>query len=170
DRESRYGLSVYAINAGAENNVNFTFGLPCAALGVTPPCIPGVNPPGEFAVTTTSASGWANPPSINLQYQINPRDMVYATVSKGYRPAGGELLVPVAACGPDLNDVGLLSPTGNSTQPAVFKPDYLWNYEAGTKDTTLNGKLVVDSSVYLMKWSNIQTSIGLPCAYNIQVN
>jgi outer membrane receptor protein involved in Fe transport len=170
DRESRYSLNIYATNAGGENNVNFTFGESCSALGVTPPCIPGVNPPGEFAVTTASASGWANTPSVNLQYQYTPRDMIYATVSKGYRPAGGELLVPVDACGPDLDTVGLLSASGTSEQPAIFQPDSLWNYEVGSKDTTLNGKMVIDSSIYFMRWSNIQTSIGLPCAYNIQVN
>jgi hypothetical protein len=42
----------------------------------------------------------------------------------------------------------------------------LWNYEVGSKNRLFNGGLVLDASVYHVKWSNIQQSVRLPICSN----
>jgi len=83
-------------------------------------------------------------PKFNLSWQINPGDMVYATVSKGFRPGGANApLLP--ACG--------------VTAPDSFNSDSLWNYEGGAKLKLFGGAIRLASSAYLIKWSNIQQSV-----------
>jgi iron complex outermembrane recepter protein len=170
-RYSHFSLGLNSVYGGGENNLFPTFGLPCAVVATSAgPCVSGVNPAGQFAETNLSSSGSATTPKLGLTYQINPDDMVYATASKGFRPAGADLLVPEASCSQDLDTIGYLGPDGHSTQPAVYQPDFVWSYELGTKGRLFDGKAVIDASIYQINWSNIQTQVALPCAYTITLN
>jgi outer membrane receptor protein involved in Fe transport len=116
-------------------------------------------------VTKASQSENSTTPKIGLTFDINDDNMVYATVAKGFRPAGAQLLAPVSQCAGDLADIGYLDANGNSTQPQIYGSDSVWSYELGTKNT-VGGRVTIDASAYQIKWSNIQTSIPLPiCAY-----
>lgn len=98
-------------------------------------------------------------PMVSLNYQITPDDMVYATVAKGYRIGGANPLFPIAAC------------TEITSEPTSYDSDSVLNYEVGSKDSFLGGRLQTSGSVYYLKWSNIQQSITLPsCAFRYTVN
>ena len=102
--------------------------------------------PQAFAERDSSGSQGDQPvtPKFNLSWQINPGDMVYATVSKGFRPGGANApLLP--ACG--------------VTAPTSFNSDSLWNYEGGAKLKLFGGAVRLATSAYLIKWSNIQQSV-----------
>jgi outer membrane receptor protein involved in Fe transport len=98
-------------------------------------------------------------PMASLSYQITPDDLVYATVSKGYRVGGANPLFPVQAC------------TEIKVEPPKYGSDTVVNYEAGTKDKFFNDTVQISGSVYYLKWTNIQQSITLPsCAFRYIVN
>jgi len=96
------------------------------------------------APTGGSQSGTPLTPKFNLSYQVTPGDMVYATVSKGFR-AGGANAPLLPACG--------------VTGPTSFNSDSLWNYEGGAKLKLFGGAIRLASSAYMIKWSNIQQSV-----------
>lgn len=123
---------------------------------------------GPWAGTTgLSVSGKQdeNPvtPKFGVSYQLDDADMVYATISKGYRVGGVNKPIPVTsdACRGDLAAFGLTPALG------PYNSDHVWSYEIGAKDSLLGGNLQLYSSVYHIKWSNIQQSVTLTdCGFN----
>jgi len=98
-------------------------------------------------------------PMGSLTYQINDDDLVYATISKGYRIGGANPPFPVGAC------------TEISTAPGAYDSDTVVNYEAGTKDSFLDRHLEVSGSVFYLKWNNIQQDNYLPsCGFKYTIN
>ncbi len=87
-------------------------------------------------------------PKFGITYQINPDDMIYGTISKGYRIGGASPPLPAAACGGDF--------------PTQYNSDTTWSYEIGTKDRFLDRKLQVSGSLYYVEWNNIQQAIYVP--------
>ncbi len=87
-------------------------------------------------------------PKAAVAYQLNPDNMLYTSVSKGLRVGGDNAGLPTF-CG--------------EISPQTYQPDYIWSYEIGAKDRFLDGKLQVDTSVFHVRWSKIQTSIELAC-------
>ncbi len=81
-------------------------------------------------------------PKFYLSYRVTPDAMVYATVSEGFRVGGG-----------NLANVTPLPPQDNT-----YQPDSLWSYEVGAKTSWLDRRLIVNSSLYYIDWSNIQVS------------
>ena len=86
-------------------------------------------------------------PKVGLSYQINSDDMLYATVSKGYRIGGATPPLP---------------PFCNGNFPTQYNSDSVLSYELGTKDKFLDRKLYVSGSVFYIEWSNIQQAIYVP--------
>ncbi len=98
-------------------------------------------------------------PMADLTWQINPDDMIYATIAKGYRIGGANPLFPVSAC------------TEITSEPTSYNSDTVVSYEAGTKDKFLDGRLQASGSVYFLQWDNIQQSVTLPsCGFRYTVN
>jgi outer membrane receptor protein involved in Fe transport len=98
-------------------------------------------------------------PMINVTWQINSDDMVYATVAKGYRIGGANPLFPVSAC------------SEITTEPQAYNSDTVVSYELGTKDRFFDGRLQASGSVYFLKWNNIQQSVTLPsCGFRYTIN
>ncbi|MBV8799759.1 MAG: TonB-dependent receptor, partial [Alphaproteobacteria bacterium] len=98
-------------------------------------------------------------PMTNLTWQITDTDMVYATVSKGYRIGGANAQFPVGAC-QEL-----------SQAPGAYNSDTVVNYEAGTKDRFFNNRLQMSGSVFYLQWNNIQQLNYLPsCGFQYTVN
>jgi outer membrane receptor protein involved in Fe transport len=103
-----------------------------------------------FELTPTAGSASTTPvtPKFGLSYQIDPDNFVYATAAKGYRPGGVNGPVPGSLC---TNE-----PVPES---AAYSPDTLWSYELGGKNTLFGGRVQLDSSIYEIKWKNIQQNI-----------
>jgi iron complex outermembrane receptor protein len=95
-------------------------------------------------------------PKLGLSYQLDADNFLYFTAAKGYRQGGVNEAVPADLCAADLTALGLTS------TPIAYTPDSLWSFEVGAKDSLFGGRLGLDSSVYTLKWKNIQQSVRLP--------
>ena len=179
-RFSRNKLSYQANFGGPETNGNAPYGLPC--LPNTFCAAPeDFITPGQYAVGTgpftpvfpsssAESTETATTPKVGISYQIDEANMIYATAAKGFRPAGASLRVP-SVCGSDLATFGYADAQGHSTQPLTYGSDSVWSYEVGSKNRLLDGHLVLDGSVYEIRWSNIQTDVFLPnCGYDFVTN
>jgi outer membrane receptor protein involved in Fe transport len=92
-------------------------------------------------------------PMVSLAYTPSDDLTIYTTVSKGFRPGGGNQLVPVGLCGP------------NTGAEDTYRPDTVWNYELGEKARLLNDRVSVNGAIYYEDWQNIQTQVPLPCGF-----
>jgi len=93
-------------------------------------------------------------PKINLSYTFTRDLMVYATVSSGFRPGGGNALYPTTGLvwGAAFAEMNY---TGNKF-PSTYKPDRVWSYELGEKARFFDRRLTVNASVYYEHWHDIQ--------------
>jgi iron complex outermembrane recepter protein len=95
-----------------------------------------------------------------LNYKISDNNMAYALYSEGFRDGGSNSGDPDTCY--------------NAGVPQTYTPDTLKNYELGLKTTSLQGRLVWNSSIYLMDWQDLQSLIYNPLvcpssSYNINV-
>ena len=82
-------------------------------------------------------------PRFGVDLKVTPRTMAYVSASKGFKSGG-------------------FNPS--STQPGGgFAPEWAWNYEAGLKTTTLNGRAQMNVAAFDMELTNlqVQTPIGV---------
>jgi len=173
-RVSRNTLDLNASYGSPVNNLNY----PTYVYAANPASCPGgACTPGTGAFTpvyptsVASTSETSTTPKVGLSYQLDDANLFYASASKGFRPAGASLLVPLSQCGRDLRNIGYLDANGASKQPAIYDSDSVWSYEIGAKNRLFDGRVLLDTSVYQIRWSNIQTSVGLPiCAYSFVDN
>jgi iron complex outermembrane receptor protein len=104
-------------------------------------------------------------PKFNLSWTPSGDLTLYATASKGFRPGGGNQIIPTSgtqegeACGADLEALG------KSANPATYGPDSVWSYEFGEKARLFGGRLSINGAAYYEKWSNIQREVTLNCGY-----
>lgn len=94
-------------------------------------------------------------PKLGLSWQIDSRNMLYATAAKGYRP-GSTAGVISASCTGDLTAMGM------TNAAREISPDTVWSYELGSKNRLAGGRLNIDASVYRIDWKDIQSSLVLP--------
>jgi len=94
-------------------------------------------------------------PKVSLAYQLDPRNMFYFTYAKGFRPGGGNNPVPQAACEEDFANFHI------NGSPATYKSDTVQSYELGAKNNLAN-RVRLASSVYYIKWNNIQQTVIPP--------
>ena len=105
----------------------------------TPLAGPGIQPSfGPFQGKTTN-DNWSG--KAGVQYDIVPQSTFYATYSRGYK-------------GPAFNVFYNLTATGTN----VIDPETADSYEAGLKNTLLDGKLVVNLAAYYAKYHNFQAN------------
>jgi outer membrane receptor protein involved in Fe transport len=178
-REAHDSFSLTPTYRGPLTNLNITQGRNClpgtGAPGgpacVVPPPNPAAGSNGYWPVGTgpfapafvtgvQSASENANTPKLGVSYQADSNNLYYATASKGFRPGGAQQQQP-SNCDAQLVAYGYVNANGSPAPPSTFKSDSLWNYEIGGKNKLLDGRLTLNSSAYLIKWSNIQTSVSL---------
>jgi outer membrane receptor protein involved in Fe transport len=95
-------------------------------------------------------------PKFNLSYQADPNLLLYATISKGFRPSG------------------VNQPTSTSfgcpVTPLTFAQDSVWNYEAGEKAKLADGRVTFNSDGYYEHWSNVQSIVDLVCGFSYTGN
>ncbi len=112
----------------------------------------------------TQASSSEKPitPKAVLSWQPDRENLFYLSASKGYRVGGVNVGVG-NICGGDLETLGLpLGSDGLRHVPTGFSSDSLWSYEIGGKNTFLDHRLQIDSSLFLINWKNIQQNVYLP--------
>jgi outer membrane receptor protein involved in Fe transport len=145
---------------------------------------------GNETCQISSASGSGNNvlPKLNISYTPTPDLTLYGTVSKGSRPGGVNLPIPLPTlaqiqsnplsynCGipnqVQLNP-GTPIPPGTiyvTQQPAYFAPDSIWSYELGEKARFDDRRFTLDADIYYVKWKNIQQVIDLSCGYPYSTN
>jgi iron complex outermembrane recepter protein len=112
---------------------------------------------------SSSASITEHPvtPKFGLTYQFDSENLVYATVAKGYRIGGAN---------PDIGQFCDFTPYGLQGVPPQYSSDSVWSYELGTKNSFDDKRLLVNASVYFIKWSNIQQNVALPCGFQFTDN
>jgi iron complex outermembrane receptor protein len=128
---------------------------------------------GGNAVNATHSSerDQGTSPRFNLSYEPNKQLLLYATASKGFRPGGGNQVVPtsgVVDCESALQQA--YHTTSFVPSPLTFKPDHLWSYEIGQKFDTSDRRISVNASEYFENWSAVQQSVPLTCGYTFAAN
>jgi len=104
-------------------------------------------------------------PRAAASFRIDDQNMVYGSVSKGFRPGGAQAPVDPSFCAADLATLGL------TQSPRDYDSDSLWSYEVGSKNRLLGGAVLLDANVYYVKWKDIQQSIRLPrCSFSFISN
>jgi outer membrane receptor protein involved in Fe transport len=93
-----------------------------------------------------SESPWA--PRLGVTIRADDQNLFYASVTSGYRIGGvSPLIYPWC---PDII-------------PRSYGPDAVWNYEFGSKNTLRDGRVQLDTSVFHMRWRNMQNVMPLAC-------
>lgn len=116
----------------------------------TPQAAPLANPPGNFS----SASGVI--PRVDLAWMPSRNLTTYLSASKGFRPGGANMTIPLTAC-----------PSGG---PASFDPDTVWDYEAGEKALLAANRVQLNADVYYIDWSKVQQTALLSCGTQYVTN
>ena len=129
---------------------------------------------GDATPTISNASGSNTSllPKVNISYEPTSDLTVYSTLSKGSRPGGVNLPIPLTPfsqgafyyCGPGTG------PSYLASQPAYYSPDDLWSIEAGEKAKFNDRRFTVNADVFYVKWHNIQQLIVLSCGYPYNTN
>jgi outer membrane receptor protein involved in Fe transport len=123
------------------------------------PCVP----------PTASGNGSGVLPKLNLSYTPSTDLTVYSTLSKGYRPGGVNLPIPISTlsfyyCGPG---------SGNSyvaTEPYYYGPDNIWSFEIGEKARFDDRRVTFNADIFYVKWTDIQQLVVLSCGYPYNAN
>jgi iron complex outermembrane receptor protein len=129
---------------------------------------------GDATPTIDSASGTNTSllPKVNLSYEPSSDLTLYSTLSKGSRPGGVNLPIPLVPfsqgaayyCGPGTG------PSYLTSQPSYYAPDNIWSIEVGEKARFADRRFSVNADVYYVKWHNIQQLIVLSCGYPYNTN
>ena len=97
-------------------------------------------------------------PKVGAAFQYDENNLFYISIAKGYRVGG--VNTPLADyC--------------NATTPApkTYNSDSLWSYEIGAKDSLLDGRLQLDTSVFHIDWRDIQQPVLIPsCGFEYFAN
>ncbi len=95
----------------------------------------------------------SNTHRVNLTYKIDADRMVYGTWSTGFRPGG-------------INRI----PSTPTRPVGPFQPDYLTNFEIGTKTSWFDNRLRVNGAVFYEEWKDAQFGYSGPQGVSIFVN
>lgn len=89
-------------------------------------------------------------------YKATDDNLIFAQASQGYR-AGGIVNPFSTTCQAELATLGY------SEAPASYKPDKLWDYEIGSKNSFLNKRVTFNATAYYIDWQNAQVARNLSC-------
>jgi outer membrane receptor protein involved in Fe transport len=109
---------------------------------------------GYTPVESTSESESGTSPKVAVSYAIAQDSLIYANVSKGFRPGGPNAALP-SICAEGLAQLGT-----SLAGAAAYHSDSLWNYEIGAKSHVLG--MLVTAAAFQMNWSGIQESVIIP--------
>jgi outer membrane receptor protein involved in Fe transport len=96
-------------------------------------------------------------PKFALQYQIDDRNMVYASATKGFRTGGIASRPAGTVCDAELAQLGFGAATS-----VPYKSDSVWSYELGAKVRPVR-RMSIDASAYYIDWKDTQVNYRLNC-------
>ncbi|MEL6803338.1 MAG: TonB-dependent receptor, partial [Bacteroidota bacterium] len=108
-------------NYSREGNENFTF----PTLGLLP------------AAFEAEANFSALSPKLSASYQLSSDQMVFASVTRGYRPGG-------------------INAYTSSEENIAFDPEFTWNYEVGFKSQMLDNRLRLNLTGFYIDYTDQQ--------------
>ncbi|MBV8341227.1 MAG: TonB-dependent receptor [Gammaproteobacteria bacterium] len=117
--------------------------------------------PSMPSVVRTSEKATPSTPKVVASFQVDPKNLFYASYAKGFRVGGGNAPLP-SYCDPDLAAAGY--PNG---APLTYRPDSTQNYEIGSKNT-IGESLRIATSLYYIKWDDIQQNLYVAGACGLQ--
>lgn len=82
-----------------------------------------------------------------VDFELTPRNMVYASISRGYKPGGV---------------------SNNSTPllvPLTYQPEYVWSYEIGAKNRFADGRVTLNTAAFFYDYKNLQYQMEDPIPY-----
>jgi iron complex outermembrane receptor protein len=95
-------------------------------------------------------------PKYALTYRPIDGHLLYASVSRGFRPGGpNQFDITSTLCAPSLEQLGL------NRVPATYHPDSLWTYELGNKNELSDRRTVINAAIYYTDWKRIQQQVTL---------
>ena len=97
-------------------------------------------------------------PKVGLTYQFDRDNLVYFTAAKGFRIGGANPKVGQFCYGDSTSALGLI---GLTDVPPTYGSDNVWSYEIGSKNTFADNRVLLNTSVYFIKWKNIQQNVPL---------
>jgi outer membrane receptor protein involved in Fe transport len=110
-------------------------------------------------------------PQAGLSYAPNRDLLLYATAARGFRPGGGNQVIPTS---PPLNCEPSLQMAYHTSAfvpaPLTFKPDNVWSYEVGEKSEWLDHRLSVNAAQYFERWNGVQQNVALLCGFPFTAN
>jgi iron complex outermembrane recepter protein len=109
---------------------------------------------GGTTVSNVSITEVGHVAKYRVSYKLTPDNLLYAQAAQGFRPGGG--IGEFQSTG-----VAALHALGYATPPTQYSPDSLWDYEIGSKNSFLSGKLTISGSVYYIDWKSIQLALNL---------
>src|SRR3984885_9006809 len=129
-------------------------------------------------ISTASGSNTSLLPKVNLSYEPTSDLTLYSTVSKGSRPGGVNLPIPLNPSGfyycggpaPGTIYAGGSGPSYLTSQPAYYSPDDIWSVEMGEKSRFADRRFTINADVFYVKWPNIQQLVVLSCGYPYNTN
>jgi outer membrane receptor protein involved in Fe transport len=123
--------------------------------------------PQNFSTNINSGALQDHPftPKLGVAYQADQNDLYYATYAKGFRMGGANPAIPFNPCAPDFQNLSL--PNG---APQTYNSDTVNSFEIGAKNK-IGGGFRVASSLYYIKWKNIQQNVYMPgCGLQFTMN
>jgi iron complex outermembrane recepter protein len=137
-------------------------------------------------ILSSSSSGSAVLPKLNLSYTPTPDLTLYSTIAKGSRPGGVNLPIPIPTVQQLEANPGAYNcnvPLANQLNPNLpvppgayvasqptYGPDSVWSYELGEKSRFDDRRFTLNADVYYIKWSKIQQVVSLTCGYPFDTN
>ncbi len=118
------------------------------------------------ASDTGSTSETGMTPKLSLSYVASDHLTLYGTAAEGFRPGG--VNPPEGSTAPEC--VMELAALGLSEFPSGYDSDSLWSYELGAKARWHDGRVRLNTAVYHIDWSGMQTSKLLNCGVGLIEN
>lgn len=110
-------------------------------------------------------------PKVALTYRVDDNNLVYATVSKGFRSGGyniqmfsdlireslqNDMMRTLSEKIPMMNNFIRIADNPSADSTTVFKPEVSWNYELGAHLSFFDGTFSVDAAAFLVDTRNQQ--------------
>lgn len=104
----------------------------------------------------------------NVTFEPNDDSLFYMQWSEGFRLGGPMQKLPASTC--DVDSDGIIDGTNAPIDLDSIDSDILESFEIGGKITALNGRLVLNGTLYQNNWEGIPVFVSTDCAFPLTVN
>jgi iron complex outermembrane receptor protein len=89
---------------------------------------------------------------VGLDFRLNPDWMIYGSIAKGEKPGGINLIVATVLVPPEGEGAAVPQ---ERVIANPFEPEEMIAYELGAKGTFLDGRVIVDATLFYNDWKDI---------------